>query len=196
MTAGLTVQIEQWLARVGTDPAARDRLLALACERLRQLGSRMFRRGHALRRWEQSDDILQEALLRLSRALADVRPQTAAQFFALASLQIRRVLIDLSRKHFGPRGSGKNHASVPDADAVHAPADADLDDWTRFHEAVRELSEEARAAVDLLFYQGLSQEAAAGVLGVSERTVKRWWRAARQELHAALNGKWPAGDAT
>lgn len=71
----------------------------------------MFWRGHSLRRWEQSDDVLQEALLRLHRALADLKPTTAAEFFALASLQIRRVPIDLSRKHYGALGKGRRHAS-------------------------------------------------------------------------------------
>jgi len=198
MISGTTVQVEFWLGQLASDPASRDRLLAVACGRLQQLASRMFRRGHALRRWEETGDILQESLLRLNHALADVQPQTAAQFFGLASLQIRRVLIDMSRKHFGPRGVGKNHGSVAGSendgqpDGVVPTREDDLDDWTRFHEAVQGLGEESRTVVDMLFYQGLSQEDAGVALGVTERTVKRWWRTARQELNDVLGGTWPA----
>ncbi|VTS05933.1 RNA polymerase sigma factor [Tuwongella immobilis] len=195
MTPATTVQIEQWLMQLGEGQVGRDRLLALTCERLRQLASRMFRRGHALHRWEQTDDVLQEAMLRMSRALLDVQPQSAAQFFGLASLQIRRVLIDMSRHHFGPMGQGQRHASVSGdlGESPQADPNPALELWGQFHEAVQSLGEESRAVVDLLVYQGLSQPEAASVLGVSDRTVKRWWRTAREELHAALNGQWPEG---
>jgi RNA polymerase sigma-70 factor (ECF subfamily) len=42
--------------------------------------------------------------------------------------------------------------------------------------------------VGLLFYEGLTQEEAATVLGVSLRTLKRRWQSARCRLHDALNG--------
>ena len=45
--------------------------------------------------------------------------------------------------------------------------------------------------LDLLYYQGLTQAEAAEVLGVSERTVKRRWQAARLALHDALGGEIP-----
>jgi RNA polymerase sigma-70 factor (ECF subfamily) len=63
--------------------------------------------------------------------------------------------------------------------------------WTEFHRQVDALPCEARETFDLLWYQGLTQAEAAEVLGVSEPTVKRRWRAARVQLAAALDGEPP-----
>ena len=54
------------------------------------------------------------------------------------------------------------------------------------HELVEALPDEKREIVDLLFYQGLPQSETAALLGVSERTVKRRWRAARLALQEVL----------
>ena len=46
------------------------------------------------------------------RALGEVRPPTAADFFRLAAVQIRRELLDLARRYSGAHGLGANHASI------------------------------------------------------------------------------------
>ena len=66
-----------------------------------------------------------------------------------------------------------------------------LAEWTGFHAQVEALPEEEREVFDLLFYQGVPQAEAAAVLGVSERTIKRRWQAARLALHEALGGRLP-----
>ena len=71
---------------------------------LERLTRRMLKDYARLRRWEQTGDVLQNALLRLHRALASERPRSVRAFLALAATQIRRELIDLSRHHFGPEG--------------------------------------------------------------------------------------------
>src|SRR5213075_2855048 len=81
-------------------------LLLRACDRLRVLAGKCLRGFPALRRWVETDDVLQQAMLRLHRALQQVRPSTVGEFFALAGLQIRRELHDLHRHHFGPQGVG------------------------------------------------------------------------------------------
>jgi DNA-directed RNA polymerase specialized sigma24 family protein len=47
---------------------------------------------------------------------------------------------------------------------------------------------------DLIYYQGLTRVDAAGLLGVSERTVKRRWRAARLRLMERFGDRLPPGD--
>jgi RNA polymerase sigma factor (sigma-70 family) len=49
------------------------------------------------------------------------------------------------------------------------------------------MSAEDREVMDLVYYQGLTQEEAAQVLGISHRTLKRRWFSARTRLHGALN---------
>ena len=204
MADDATTRLQRCLERLRAgDEGARQELLSGACERLRRLTGSMLRDYRRLKRWEQTDDVLQGALLRLYRALGPVTPQTPREFFRLAALQIRRELIDLARHHYGPQGRGAHHASnSPAADAStasSAPYEAAgvshepgrLAAWSEFHEQVELLPEEEREVFDLLFYQGLSQAEAAALLGVTDRTIKRRWQGARLKLHAALGGALP-----
>ena len=91
------------------DASARDGLIRLAQGRFVALARAMLRRYPHVRRWEQTDDLLQAALMRLHRSLAEVRPETVRHFDNLAATQIRRELIDLARSYHGPEGLGANH---------------------------------------------------------------------------------------
>src|SRR5258708_23611787 len=85
------MEIQGWIARLQAgDPAARDALLGAAGERLRHLAQQMLQTYPRVHRWEQTDDVLQNALLRLCRTLQDVPPQSVADFLRLAALNIRR----------------------------------------------------------------------------------------------------------
>lgn len=197
-----TAQVQAWIDRLRAgDPAAREAVLSCAVDRLRRLTRKMLRDYPGVRRWEQTDDVLHNASLRLYRALAEVTPDSARDFFRLAAVQIRRELIDLARRHAGPRGLGANHASragdggseggrdLDPTDQTHDPSH--LAEWTEFHLQVESLGDEEREVVGLLFYQGLSQAEAAAVLEVSERTVKRRWQSARLALFDAMGGRIP-----
>ena len=144
------------LARTG-DPRAKSLLLDHACERLLKLTRKMFRG------------------------------------FNLAALQIRRELLDLKKRHFGPEGVGVHHHTD------HQPADdaggslsrkadepEDLSMWGEFHDRVGRLPDEQREVVNLLFYEGLTQEEASAILGISTRTLKRRWQEAKLQLHEEL----------
>jgi RNA polymerase sigma-70 factor (ECF subfamily) len=174
---------------IGGGNSAREALLDHACERLRRLTRAMFHDYPALRRWEQTDDVFQDAMVRLHRALIAVEVLTVRHFFNLAAVQIRRTLLDLAKHHFGPEGGAANHHTD------RQPADdkggvlrkigeepEDLSGWTEFHLQVEQLPPDEQEVVNLLFYEGLQQEQAAKVLGVSYSTVKRRWQAARLRL--------------
>jgi RNA polymerase sigma-70 factor (ECF subfamily) len=203
MSAHDSTTIEALIVRLRTDnEAARLDLLNRATDRLTRLTRKMLRDYPGVHRWEQTDDVLQNAMLRLYRALQAVSPPSVVDFFRLAAVQIRRELIDLARHYSGPLGLGANHSSRAGVDesAGMAPLldspDSTYDpgrlaEWTDFHVQVEALPEEIREIVDLLFYQGLSQAEAATALEVSERTVKRRWQAARLALHEALGGRLP-----
>jgi RNA polymerase sigma-70 factor (ECF subfamily) len=66
---------------------------------------------------------------------------------------------------------------------------ASLAEWTELHELMDGLPAEEREVIGLLFYQGLSQAEAAGVLKVGLRTVQRRWHDALCRLHRAWNGE-------
>src|SRR5688572_20327871 len=101
----ITQRIDDLLARLrNNDAAARDELINVTCARLLLLTRRMLGGFTRLRQWEQSEDVSQNAMLRLRRALDEVTPRTPAEFYGLAAEQIRRELLDLTRYYFGRAG--------------------------------------------------------------------------------------------
>jgi RNA polymerase sigma-70 factor (ECF subfamily) len=197
--SGSDSQLERWLDRLrGGDPAAREALINYSCERLRRMTRKLLRDFEGVHRWEQTDDVLQRALLRLYKSLADVQPENVGGFMGLAATQIRRELLDLARKYGGPEGMGRHHATdaVPgmkdtDLPARHErPADTagpvTLQLWTEFHEHIEKLPDDERQVVELILYQQLPQAEVAKLVGVAVRTVKRRFRDAKIHLHDAL----------
>ncbi len=169
---------------------AMDALIRHSCARLTRLTSQMLHGYPKVKRWAETDDVMQNALLRLVRALKEVKPTNARDFLALAALQIRRELIDLARSINGPQGIGPNHDSAPTlehSDDSHEPCS--LAQWTEIHEQIDKLPEDEREVVGLLFYDGLEQSQAAEILGVSVRTVQRRWHNALFKLHRVWKGE-------
>jgi RNA polymerase sigma-70 factor (ECF subfamily) len=183
---------------VAGDEVAVDALLRHSGERLTHLTRRMLGDYQRVRRWADTDDVLQNALLRLLSALRDVKPKTPRDFLALATLQIRRELIDLSRHFYGAEGIGAHHdsAAVENAQRPGPQEKADgrdgpfaLAQWRELHQQIDALPDEEREVVGLLFYQGLSQAEAAELLHLSVRTVQRRWHVALCKLHRVWNGE-------
>jgi RNA polymerase sigma-70 factor (ECF subfamily) len=189
-----TSQLLRWLERMRAgDRAAGDELFRHLGGRLKRLAGKMLRGFPAVRRWTGSDDVLQNATLRLLRAMQEVSPDSTAKFFGLATKAIRRELLDLKRHYCGPQGMGAHHQTDgPDRPAREpvdpAPGPDELEEWCEFHAQVERLPAEERAVVDLHFYQGLSKAEAAELLGVDIRTVQRRWNAALQRLRPPRRG--------
>jgi RNA polymerase sigma-70 factor (ECF subfamily) len=149
----------------------------------------MFRRQSDLRALSETDDVVQQALVRLYRALATVQPPTVRAYFGLAARQIRWVLQDMARKL--ATAKVVRYADALPAERLHDPADepSNLLEWCEFHERVNALPDEQREVFDLLLYQGLPQAEAAALLGISVRSVKRLWQQARLRLRDHYPGR-------
>jgi RNA polymerase sigma-70 factor (ECF subfamily) len=196
-----TVQLHQLVeAFQAGDRSAADHLLRSAGERLERLARRMLRRFPGVRRWADTGDVLQNATLRLLRALREVRPANTREFFGLAAEQMRREVLDLARHFYGPRGQGANHASAAGPAAAGAaafdPPDraedaAELERWCAFHEAVHELPVEEREVVGLVFYHGWTKAQVAELFQVDVRTVRRRWQSACLRLAERVGGDLP-----
>jgi len=204
MTESQTTQIQKWIILLQAgDASARDELLNRACDRLRRLTHKMLKSYPGVARWEQTDDVFQNATIRLCRALNESAPKSARHFFKLAALQIRRELIDLSRHHFGREGAGAHHDTDAHADDSENSAreflaipqttsdPGKLSWWGEFHEQAGALPADEREVFDLLWYQGLSQAEAASLLDISERTLQRRWLSARSKLSDVLGDALP-----
>jgi RNA polymerase sigma factor (TIGR02999 family) len=162
---------------------ALDRLFSVAYEELRRLASSVRRRdpGATL----SPTTLVNEAWLKLSLTPA-VANASELHFKRIAARAMRQVLISAARRRSADkRGAGM---MVTFDDALGAPAsgsdqllalDAALDDLAR-------MNPRYAAVVENRFFGGLEMSEIAAVLGVSETTVLRDWRAARAWLGRQL----------
>jgi RNA polymerase sigma-70 factor (ECF subfamily) len=203
---GSTTQLQGLLDQAAKGHApAYDELVNRAAERLLKLTGKMLRNYPHLKRWEQTDDVFQNAVIRLHRSLSEVKPDTVQKFFGLATTQIRRTLIDLARHHFCPEGIGARHVSDGGRSESEAGGHVQqatdrgeapdcLAAWINFHEAIEALPEEEREVFQLVWYGGMTQREAAEVLEVSERTVIRRMNRARILVNQTMQGQSPLAE--
>ena len=184
-----TAAITELLRAVeGGDKAARDRLFALVYGELRGLA-----RGQ-LRRIPVRDTLSTTALVNETYLkLAGGRVWTArdrSHFFALAARAMRQILVDHARRRLRQkRGGGVAPVSLEEA-LVPAPDRAE--ELLALDEALARLEgmdAELAQIVEWRFFGGLSVEEVAVLLAVSDRTVKRHWRAARAFLFQELESR-------
>jgi RNA polymerase sigma-70 factor (ECF subfamily) len=170
------------------ETSALDALIRRTEGRLEQFARRMLGDFPGVRAREQVEDVLQNALVRLTRALRQETPASVREFFGLAAVHLRRELLDLAR----------SHARRPTAPLANDPPDragdssAELDRWTALHEAAERLPGELREVFVCTFYHGWTQNQIAELLGISDRQVRRLWVEACLRLKEAV-GTLPAG---
>ena len=192
------VEMQTSLGRAnGGDRESFSRLIRRFETRLRRLVQQMFHDFPRLKRWEQTDDIYQQAVIRLHQSLDKARPNSIDQFLGLTATQVRRTLLDLSRHHFGALGRGRHHHSETDGRAADDPGaiiekqttqvPTTLEQWQDFHEVMEALPEETRRPIELVWYTGLTQDEAARILNVSRRTLIRRLNRARIQLKERLS---------
>lgn len=201
-----TLAVRHWLERHRAgDEAARNELINISMRRLRLLARTILSDIPAVRQFEETDDLLQNAVVRLWKYLAGKKPDAPVDYFRLAACMIRRELIDLSRHHCSQRGTAFSDSSsaaaietpVPRASAPnHDTSDPQtLSQWTEFHEYVENLPEDERSLFDLLWYQGLTMADTSELLNLPLRSLGRRWKTARVRLYRALLDDSPGSDA-
>lgn len=176
------------------DARAVDDLFRLVYDELRVIAAR-----HA-RRLQPGDSIgptvlVHEVYLRFAgRSAPHVLDRN--HFVALASRAMRMVLVDhWRRKHSQKRHPGA--ASSIDINEVPAPDPMPALDLLALDDALTALTQlDARQAriVELRFFAGLTLGELAGMLDVSERTVKREWQKARAFLYESMSASGGAAD--
>jgi RNA polymerase sigma-70 factor (ECF subfamily) len=195
-----TTELLELLRRLRAgDRSAWDELSEHVGAQLERLARKMLRGFPQLRRWEQTQDVLQNATLRLLTALKTEEPGSVREFFGLAGLQMRRELLDLHRHYFGPLGMGRHHRTPPEEESSSpapqpvdtAPDLTELEEWHEFHKQIEGLPTELREVMDLHFYQGLPKPDIAELLSVDVRTVQRRWNDALDCLRSVRSGQWP-----
>jgi RNA polymerase sigma factor (TIGR02999 family) len=169
----------------GESKAAAE-LLPLVYEELRVLAAQRMTNeaaGHTL----QPTALVHEAWLRLTGNDVQMPFANRAHFFAAAAEAMRRILIDRARaKGAGKRGGNWERL---DLDKVDIATEADDGTLLLVSEALDKLAQQdpkAAQIVKLRFFGGLTLDKAGLVMGVTERTAKRYWAFARAWLFDEL----------
>jgi RNA polymerase sigma-70 factor (ECF subfamily) len=197
-TQHLQEVLDRWQAG---DRAAADALCRRVARRFELLARKMIGRFPGVRVLADTDDVFQDAMVRLLHTLTKLRPATTRDLFNLAAVHLRRTLLDLTRRVAArpdlyrrlPASQANDSCADPLdnlPDLVRPPED--LERWCRFHEAIERLPTAEREVMGLVFYHGWSQKQIAELFQVDERTVRRWWRHACDRVTGALDGRLPS----
>jgi RNA polymerase sigma factor (TIGR02999 family) len=161
-----------------------DRLFSTAYEELRRL-------AYAVHRGEPGETLnptalVNEAYLKLARS-ENLTPASTLHFKRIVARAMRQVLVEAARRR-GALKRGADYAFVTFDEALDgAPArsddvlalDAALETLARMHPRQAEM-------VEVRFFGGFDVAETAALLGVSESTVARDWRAAKAWLALQL----------
>jgi RNA polymerase sigma factor (TIGR02999 family) len=181
----VTGLLKQWSAG---DERARDQLIPLVYERLRELAHQRLR-GAPAENSLNTTALVHEAYIRLVDAPRLDLPDRA-HFLALASEVMRNLLVDRARARMTTkRGSGKTPLELNETLWI---SDENLDSVTELHEALLRLETVSPRQALLLqhrYFGGMSLEESAAASGVSLATTKRELRSARAWLALELRGE-------
>jgi len=177
--------LRQWSAG---DERARDQLIPLVYDRLRELAHHRLRGTHGEDSMNTTG-LVHEAYLRLVGASSVDLPDRA-HFLALASQVMRNLLVDRARARLAAkRGGGKVPLELNETLWV---SDENLNSLTALDEALKRLEAVSPRQSELLqhrYFGGLSLEESATAAGISLATAKRDLRSARAWLALELNGE-------
>jgi RNA polymerase sigma factor (TIGR02999 family) len=164
------------------DGRAIDQLLPAVYQELRQLAAQRLSRekpGQTL----QATALVHEAYLRL----VGVEGQTwksKTHFFATAAEAMRRILVENARRKRRVK-RGKDYQRV-DLDQAEITLESPAEDLLAVDEALAGLEAVDKTKANLVklhYFAGLTMEQAAELLGISERTAKRYWSYTRAWLY-------------
>jgi RNA polymerase sigma factor (TIGR02999 family) len=181
----VTSLLKRWSAG---DTLARDQLIPLVYDRLRQLAHQRLRYAPGQSSLNTTA-LVHETYLRLVDA-PQVDLPDRAHFLALAAQVMRNFLVN----HAQARRAAKRGGGVAplELDEKLWLADEDLDTVVELHEALerlKALNPRQSQILEHRYFGGLSLDETAAVLGVSLATIKRELRSARAWLALELKGE-------
>lgn len=172
-------------ARKG-DRDAMDQLIPLVHTELRAVARRQLR-GRRPGQTLETTALVNEAYVKLADG-AHIGWQDRNHFFSVAAVAMRHIIVDYARQRIAKKRGG-NQRDVT-LDEGRAGANGQAVELVAIDEALHSLSvvsERLSQVVELRFFAGMTVAETAATLAVSERTVKRDWRAARAFLYQALS---------
>jgi RNA polymerase sigma-70 factor (ECF subfamily) len=198
-----TIAVQRYLDELRAHPdgaevpqVVRD-LLERSAMRLQLLCASMLRRSYPrLARPPlnlQAEEMLGAVTERMIKAMREVRPATAREFFGLANQHVRWELNDLARRlDEGTPLLGSDVQPV----AERTPSETGFtENARRILAALDSLDADEREVFGLVRIQGLTHDEASEVLGVSTKTIQRRLNRCRVQLVDLLKDLAPEGGA-
>ncbi len=146
------------------------------------------RREH---RWAGSPGTLQPTAL-IGEAYLKIKGradwQSKAHFLGCAATAMRHVLVDAARARLAGKRHGERASLTGALAQLAAESHAD-EQLVALGDALADLARhdpDLARLVDCRFFVGLSEAETAEVLGITDRTVRRWWVRARAWIHAQI----------
>lgn len=184
--AGVRITEALAAARLG-DRDAFNTVFSAVHGELRRL-ARAQRRRHSPDATLDTTALVHEAYLKLALP-ASLAVEDRGHFFALAARAMRQILVTSARKRHAQKRGGGHPPLVRPEDVGEATLSIaspfPLPELLAIHQSLERLEEmdpELARLVELRFFAGLSEEEVAELRGVSSRTVRRDWQAARAFL--------------
>jgi RNA polymerase sigma factor (TIGR02999 family) len=154
-----------------------DELRALAAYHLR--GERA---DHTL----QPTALVHEVYLRM-QGRPELEIKGRSHFMAVASIAMRRVLVDHARTRLAhKRGGGVTHVTVGEANAITGDRTEDVLRVDAALERLAAVDPVAERIVEMRFFAGMTETEIAAVIGRSDRWVRTQWAFARAWLRRDL----------
>jgi RNA polymerase sigma-70 factor, ECF subfamily len=170
--------------RVG-DANAVSQIVPLIYNELHVIAGKQMRRerhDHTL----QATVLVHEAFMRLA-GNGQIDWQNRAHFFAIASREMRRVLIDYARAaHAEKRPGARQQVELDSAVAAIGEKSIDILALDEALERMSKWDPRKSQIVEMRFFAGLSFDEIAEILAISSRTAKRDWMMARAWLYVEL----------
>jgi RNA polymerase sigma factor (TIGR02999 family) len=171
------------------DPTAAEQLLPLVNGQLRRLAAEKLaheKPGQTL----QATARVHEAYLRLVDLEKAPHWNGRGHFFAAAAEAMRRILVERARhRHSQKAGDRPHRTELPD---IEAAADPSFPDLLSLHEALARLEQQHSRKAELVkprFFAGLTNEQAAGALGISPSAIDNDWAYACAWLRLEIDGE-------
>ena len=167
---------------------ALNALIPQVMDDLKVIARKLFskeRAGHTL----STMGLVNELYIKLVGQKA-INLKSRTQFFSAATILMRRILVDHARKHRADK-RGNEHR-VPNKTGWSAAAESGIlspEELLAINDALERLREQdpkQAFVVDLKYFMGLTNDEAAEVLEVSEKTIRREWYMAKAWLKREL----------
>jgi RNA polymerase sigma-70 factor, ECF subfamily len=173
------------LAESETNERTRDYLVTLLYPELKRIAEahmRRERRDHTL----QATALVSEFFVHMARSPTFL-PRTRTQFLIVASVAMRRLLVDYARaRRAEKRGGERVRVDIENADPSQGSSIVDILEIDELLSKLAQSDPRSAKIVELRFFGGLTNAEIALALGVHERTVKRDWQVARAWLYSHL----------